>query len=66
MNTFFSEGGFILSTANPSSNCDLPGSSMSNYNEELSGSIYDIPAYDTESSLVILYNLGYKTFKFNY
>lgn len=55
----FSEGGFISPTNRPDSignGTGLPttGRSMTNYVDDMSNSLYDIPAYDTESSLVIL------------
>lgn len=56
---FFSEGGFISSAVRPSSSSSGTGLAATGRNyvdDDMSSSIYDIPAYDTESSLVIFYN----------
>lgn len=56
---FYSEGGFISSAVRPSSSSSGTGLAATGRNyvdDDMSSSIYDIPAYDTESSLVIIYN----------
>lgn len=55
----YSEGGFVSSVVHPSSSSSVNGlavngRSLLNYvDDDMSSSIYDIPAYDTESSLVL-------------
>lgn len=52
MFNFFSEGGFMLTDICP--NNLINDKSITNYvNQDISNNMYDIPAYDTESSLVI-------------
>jgi len=54
---FFSEGGFISSgvpgSTNNGTGLTANGGSLPNYvDDDMCSSLYDIPAYDTESSLV--------------